>query len=184
MEVITLALPEVKLLRPQKIADHRGYFSEVYNARNLREAGIDFTFVQDNHAYSAASGVVRGLHFQLPPLAQAKLVRVARGAIFDVVLDIRRSSPSFGKHVSAVISAANWTQIFVPVGFAHGYCTMEPDTEVLYKVSNFYSPIHDRGVLWNDPCLGIAWPIEAGRAELSDKDRKHPRLVDLLDCFP
>jgi dTDP-4-dehydrorhamnose 3,5-epimerase len=183
MEVRALAIPEVKVLRPKKFGDDRGFFSEVYSAKDMRAAGIDFTFVQDNHAYSAVRGVVRGLHFQLPPFAQDKLIRVVRGTIFDVAVDIRRSSPAFGRHVSAIISAAEWNQILVPAGFAHGYCTIEPDTDVLYKVTNYYSPEHDRGLLWNDPDLGIAWPIAADRAALSEKDRRHPRLVDLTDCF-
>jgi dTDP-4-dehydrorhamnose 3,5-epimerase len=184
MEVTSLSIPDVKLLRPKKIVDDRGYFSEVYNVLNMRDAGIDLTFIQDNHVYSAAKGVVRGLHFQLPPYAQAKLVRVVRGAIFDVAVDIRRNSPTFGKQVSAIISAADWTQIFVPVGFAHGYCTIEPHTEVLYKVSNYYSPLHDRGMLWNDPHLKIPWPVPPDRAELSDRDWRQPRLQELTDCFP
>ena len=132
---------------------------------------------------SVEKGVVRGLHFQIPPMAQDKLVRVARGAILDVAVDIRWGSPTYGQHVSAVISAENWTQIWVPKGFAHGFCTLEPDTEVLYKVSNVYAPANDGGVIWNDPDLGIEWPVNAAVAVLSDKDAKLPRLRDLTPLF-
>jgi len=184
VDVQTLSIPEVKLLTPRKFGDARGFFSEVFNARSLAEAaGITETFVQDNHAYSAEKGVVRGLHFQLPPMAQDKLVRVTRGAIFDVAVDIRRGSPTFGRHVSAVISASNWTQIWVPKGFAHGYCTLEPDTEVLYKTTAFYAPELDRGLAWDDPALAIEWPIEREKVILSAKDRAQPVLADLADCF-
>lgn len=183
MDIVDLALPDVKIIRPKKFGDHRGFFSETYNKNSFAAAGLDLTFVQDNHSLSAEVGTVRGLHFQLPPFAQDKLVRVVRGAILDVAVDIRKGSPTYGRHVSAVISAAEWNQILVPVGFAHGFCTLEPDTEVLYKVTNFYSPAHDRGLLWNDPDLGIDWPVAADQAQLSDKDRVHPRLCDLPQVF-
>ncbi len=150
-----LKIPDVKVLTPKKNGDHRGFFSEVYNRKTLAEAGIDITFVQDNHAFSAEKGVVRGLHFQIPPFAQDKLVRVVRGSVFDVAVDLRRGSPTYGQHVSVVLSAEAWNQILVPIGFAHGLMTLEPDTEVLYKVSNYYSAEHDKGLLWNDPALGI-----------------------------
>ena len=183
MDILDLAIPDVKLIRTKRFGDHRGFFSETYSKRAFDAAGLDHDFVQDNHSLSAEVGTVRGLHFQLPPFAQDKLVRVVRGAILDVAVDIRRGSATFGRHVSAVISAAEWNQILVPVGFAHGFCTLEPDTEVLYKVTNFYSPEHDRGLLWNDPDLGIDWPVPADKAQLSDKDRRHPRLADLPECF-
>ena len=130
--------------------------------------------------FVTSKGVVRGLHFQIPPLAQAKLLRMTAGSIFDVAVDIRSGSPSFGRHVSAVLSAADWNQIFIPEGFAHGYCTLEPDTEVIYKVSAYYSAEHDRGLLWNDPALGISWPVSADQASMSDKDRTHP----VFSCLP
>ncbi|MCA8931530.1 MAG: dTDP-4-dehydrorhamnose 3,5-epimerase [Rhodospirillaceae bacterium] len=182
-EVEPLAIPDVKLIRPVKHGDHRGYFSETYSRRTLAEAGIELDFVQDNQAFSAEVGTVRGLHFQVSPFAQAKLVRVLRGAIFDVAVDLRRGSPTYGQHVSAVLSAANWTQILVPVGFAHGLATIEPDTEVFYKVSALYAPDHDMGVLWNDPALGIDWPVDAASAILSAKDKVQPKLADLPAWF-
>ena len=179
MEVEELSIPDVKILRPTRHGDHRGFFSEVYNKKTLVTAGIDIDFVQDNHSLSAERGTVRGLHFQTPPFAQHKLVRVVRGSVFDVAVDLRRGSPSFGKHVTAVLSAEAWNQIFVPIGFAHGFMTLEPDTEVIYKVSNYYAPDHDKGILWNDPALAIAWPIDDREAILSDKDRKQPRLAEV-----
>jgi dTDP-4-dehydrorhamnose 3,5-epimerase len=140
-------------------------------------------FVQDNHSLSVEKGVVRGLHFQLPPFAQDKLVRVVRGRILDVAVDIRRSSPTFGQHVAVEISAESWNQILVPAGFAHGFVTLEANTEVIYKVTNYYAPQCDRGILWNDPALGINWPIAAGEAILSDKDKKQPLMADAPDLF-
>lgn len=181
--VESLTIPDVKIVRPVRHGDERGFFSEVYSQKAFAAAGLDQTFVQDNHAFSAAKGTVRGLHFQSPPFAQDKLVRVTRGAIFDVAVDIRVGSPTYGRHVTAVISAAEWNQIFIPVGFAHGLVTLEPDTEVLYKVSNYYAPEHDLGLLWNDPALGIAWPIDVADAILSAKDKVQPLLADLPAHF-
>jgi dTDP-4-dehydrorhamnose 3,5-epimerase len=183
MDIVALAIPDVKIIRAKKVGDHRGYFSETYSKRVFEAAGLALDFVQDNHSLSAEVGTVRGLHFQVPPFAQDKLLRVIRGAVFDVAVDIRRGSPTFGQHVSAIISAEEWNQILVPTGFAHGFCTLEPDTEVLYKVTRFYSPQHERGLLWNDPALGIAWPVAADEARLSDNDHKHPRLAELGDLF-
>lgn len=183
MEVTETAIPAVKVLTPKKFGDHRGFFSETYNRERLEEAGIHLDFVQDNHSLSAQKGVVRGLHFQLPPFAQDKLLRVTRGRILDVAVDLRRSSPTYGKHVTVELSAENWKQILVPIGFAHGFVTLEPNTEVIYKVTSYYAPTHDRGLLWNDPALGIAWPISAGEAILSDKDKAQPRLADLPSAF-
>ncbi|KAA0577818.1 dTDP-4-dehydrorhamnose 3,5-epimerase [Azospirillum sp. B21] len=183
MDVVSLDIPDVKIIRPKKFGDHRGFFSETYTKKTFEAAGLHYDFVQDNHSLSAEVGTVRGLHFQLPPFAQDKLVRVVRGAILDVAVDIRKNSPTFGRHVSAVISAAEWNQILVPIGFAHGFCTLEPDTEVIYKVTNYYSAEHDRGLLWNDPALGIDWPVTADKARLSDKDHKHPTFAQLGDWF-
>jgi dTDP-4-dehydrorhamnose 3,5-epimerase len=149
----------------------------------LRDRGIDVHFVQDNHSLSASKGVVRGLHFQTPPFAQAKLLRVTAGSILDVAVDIRWGSPSFGRHVAVVLCASEGNQIFIPEGFAHGYCTLEPDTEVIYKVSAYYSPEHDRGLLWSDPALGIAWPVSDEEALISEKDRQHPVLSRLPRSF-
>lgn len=183
MLVEALAIPDVKLIRPKKFGDARGFFSEVYSKPALAAAGISLEFVQDNHSRSAKAGTIRGLHFQTLPCGQDKLVRVTRGRILDVAVDLRRGSATYGRHVSAEISAENWTQILVPVGFAHGFCTLEPDTEVLYKVSTPYAPANDGGILWNDPDLGISWPVTAQEATLSDKDLKLPRLRDLPALF-
>jgi dTDP-4-dehydrorhamnose 3,5-epimerase len=183
MQVIPTAIPDVKILLPKQFKDHRGFFSEVYSTKLLKDAGITAPFVQDNHSLSVEKGVLRGLHYQVAPMAQDKLIRVVRGAILDVAVDVRRGSPTFGRHVTALVSAENWRQIFVPVGFAHGFVTLESNTEVLYKVSAFYSPQHERGVRWNDPALGIDWGITEGQAILSDRDRRHPALRDAQDLF-
>src|SRR3954453_12328948 len=151
MQLIPTDIPAIKLILPKKFGDHRGFFSEVYSRKALAEVGILTDFVQDNHSLSVEKGVLRGLHYQVAPMAQDKLVRVVHGAILDVALDIRRDSPTFGKHVSAVLSAENWRQMFIPVGFAHGFITLESNTEVVYKVSDYYAPQHERGILWNDP---------------------------------
>jgi dTDP-4-dehydrorhamnose 3,5-epimerase len=176
-------LLDVKLLRLQQYRDERGFFSETYSRRALADVGIDSDFVQDNHSLSNPRGVIRGLHFQIPPFAQDKLVRVLRGAILDVAVDLRHRSPTYGQHVAQVIRADDGVQIFIPIGFAHGFCTLEPETEVLYKVSAYYSPAHDRGLRWDDPALGIAWPVEAHQAALSEKDRRHPTLAELPVYF-
>lgn len=173
----------LRLVEPKKFGDHRGFFSETYNRRRLAEAGFAAEFVQDNHSFSGAEGVVRGLHFQSPPFAQGKLVRVIRGAILDVAVDIRRGSPTFGDHAAVELSAVNWRQLLVPAGFAHGFVTLEPDTEVLYKVTAYYAPEHDHGILWSDPALGISWPVSPEAAVVSDKDRLQPRLADIASPF-
>jgi dTDP-4-dehydrorhamnose 3,5-epimerase len=183
MQVIETAIPAVKILVPKKHGDHRGFFSETYSQKTLHEVGIDSVFVQDNHSLSAEKGVVRGLHWQIAPMAQDKLLRVVKGAILDVAVDIRRGSPTFGKHVTAILSAENWHQIFVPIGFAHGFTTLEPNTEVLYKVTTYYSPQHERGIRWNDPKLGIDWGIDGSRATLSKRDTEHPMFADAKDLF-
>lgn len=176
-------IADVLLVTPRRLGDHRGFFSEVYNKQRFSEAGISIDFVQDNHSLSAEVGTIRGLHFQSPPFAQDKLVRVTRGRILDVAVDIRRSSPTFGRHVARELSAENWCQLLVPVGFAHGFCTLEPDTEVVYKVSGYYSAAHDHGLAFDDPALAIDWPVAAGQAILSDKDLRHPKLADLAASF-
>ena len=183
MDIEALAIPEVKLIRPKRFGDARGFFSEVYNRAALATAGIDIEFVQDNHSRSEKRGVIRGLHFQTAPFEQAKLVRVTKGRIWDVAVDLRRASKTYGQHVGAELSAENWTQILVPAGFAHGFCTLEPDSEVLYKVSNLYAPANDGGVIWNDPDIGIDWPLAGAAPILSDKDGKLPRLRDLPPLF-
>lgn len=180
LDVEQLAIPDVKIVRTKKFGDARGFFSETYNKKTFIEAGIDFEFVQDNQSFSQPVGTIRGLHAQSQPFAQDKLVRVTRGRIWDVAVDIRPASPTFGKWVAAEISAEAWNQIFIPVGFLHGFCTLEPDTEVSYKVSNFYSAKHEFGVRWNDPRIQVAWPIADDRATLSDKDRTLPSFDDLF----
>lgn len=183
MHLEALGITDVKLLTPKKHGDHRGFFSEVYNKKAFAEAGVEIDFVQDNHSLSAEKGTMRGLHFQTPPFAQDKLVRVVRGSVFDVAVDLRRGSPTYGQHVSAVVSAEEWNQILVPAGFAHGFMTLETDTEVIYKVSNYYAPDHDEGILWNDPALGIEWPVAEGEAVLSDKDRRQPLFAEIVSRF-
>lgn len=178
MKVERLAIPDVLLITPAKFGDARGYFSETWVRGRFAEAGLDADFMQDNHAMSAQVGTVRGLHLQIPPSAQGKLVRVTRGAIWDVAVDVRGGSPTFGRHVGAEISAANWRQIWVPPGFLHGYVTLAPDTEVIYKVTAGYDRAAERGVRWDDPALAIPWPVDPAAAVLSDKDRVLPVLSD------
>jgi dTDP-4-dehydrorhamnose 3,5-epimerase len=183
MKVEDTAIPAVKIVTPKKHGDARGFFSEVYSRAAWDDAGLDLTFVQDNHSLSRATGTLRGLHFQTPPFAQAKLVHVARGRVLDVALDIRRSSPTFGKHVAVELSAENWRQLLIPIGFAHGFITLEPDVEVLYKTTAPYSAAHDRGLAWDDPDIAIDWPTPAGGPILSDKDRRWPRLKEATELF-
>jgi dTDP-4-dehydrorhamnose 3,5-epimerase len=171
------------LLEPKRIGDARGWFSETFRSDRFRENAGAVEFVQHNQSMSAARGTVRGLHFQLEPMAQGKLVRCLKGAILDVAVDIRRSSPTFGRHVSAELTADNGHQLWVPPGFAHGFATLAENTEVFYLVTAYYSPAHDRGLLWNDPALRIDWRIGEGEARLSDKDRRQPLLADLPDLF-
>lgn len=177
-ELRPLGLDGVVELCPPKFGDARGFFSETYNRDRFRAAGLALDFVQDNHSFSAARGTLRGLHYQLPPRAQAKLVRVVRGAIFDVAVDIRRGSATFGRWVGLVVSAEKWNQILVPAGFAHGFVTLEPDTEVVYKVTDTYSPAHDRSIRFDDPAIGIDWPVAAQEVLLSAKDRDAALLAD------
>jgi dTDP-4-dehydrorhamnose 3,5-epimerase len=178
MKIERLAIPDVVLITPQRFGDSRGFFSETYNVRRYAEAGISLPFVQDNHSHSASVGVLRGLHCQIGSSVQGKLVRVTKGAIWDVAIDIRRGSPTYGRHVGAVLSAENWGQIWVPGGFLHGFCTLEPDTEVIYKVTADYDRAAERGVQWDDPDLAIPWPIAREAVLLSEKDRALPRLVE------
>ena len=183
MIIERLAIPDVVLLKPRRYGDARGYFAELFNVRVFRESVAPLDFVQDNEALSAARGTVRGLHFQREPTAQGKLVRCPKGAILDVAVDMRTGSPSFGHWVGARLDAEDGHQLWVPPGFAHGYCTLQPDTLVSYKVTDYYSPADDGGILWDDPALGIEWPVAPGEAVLSDKDRAAPRLVDLPAVF-
>ena len=175
-----LALDGVFLFTPDRHGDARGWFSESWRRDIWQEAGVTTDFVQDNESFSQESGTVRGLHFQLAPMAQAKLVRVLAGRILDVAVDIRPGSKTFGKHVEVELGADDRKQLFIPTGFAHGFCTLQPNTQIAYKVSAYYSPAHDRGIRWNDPALGIAWPVRADQAILSDKDQKLPDLKSII----
>lgn len=183
MDIIPQAIPDVLLLKPRKHEDSRGYFCETYNEKRMSDAGLPIHYGQDNQSLSAKVGTVRGLHFQIGNMAQAKLVRVLKGRILDVAVDIRHGSPTFGQHVAVELDAKHMEQLFVPVGFAHAFCTLEPDTEVFYKVTALYSQPDEMGLLWNDPDLGIKWPVSAEEANLSDKDIKLPRLRDLPKVF-
>lgn len=183
LHIEDLAIPGLKLLTPKRFEDDRGFFSETYSRAALVAAGMPADFVQDNHSLSVKPGTVRGLHFQVPPDAQHKLVRVTRGRILDVAVDVRRGSPHYGRHVAVELSARNWRQLFVPAGFAHGFCTLEPETEVLYKVTGVYAPQHDAGILWSDAALGIAWPVAPPAATVSAKDAVLPRLAEIESPF-
>jgi dTDP-4-dehydrorhamnose 3,5-epimerase len=176
-------LEGVLSILPARFGDDRGYFSETYNRSAFHQIGVTSAFVQDNQSLSRDRATVRGLHFQIPPFAQAKLVRVLRGTICDVAVDLRRASRGFGKSAAVVLSAENGRQLFVPAGFAHGYCTLESDTEVLYKVDAPYSREHEKGLRWNDPALGISWPIAETEAVLLERDRFQPLLADLPEYF-
>ena len=184
MKVERLDIPDVVLLTPPRFGDARGFFSETYNAARLAEAGIALPFVQDNQSLSRQRGVVRGLHCQVAPFVQGKLVRCIRGAIWDVAVDARSGSPSYGRWVAAELSAENWSQLWVPPGFLHGFCTLEPDTEVLYKVTAPYDKASERAVLWNTSDLALPWPIAPGEAVLSDKDRELPGFDAAAGWFP
>lgn len=168
----------IREVRPPRFADERGFFSEVWNAATWKQAGIDLAFVQDNHSASRARGVLRGLHFQVPPLDQAKLVRVTRGAVFDVAVDLRRGLETFGRWVGLELSAAEWNQLLIPRGFAHGFVTLEPDSQVQYKVTAPYSPEHERTIRFDDPDIGIEWPVFREDLILSAKDRGAPLLAE------
>jgi dTDP-4-dehydrorhamnose 3,5-epimerase len=183
VEVKELAISGVKLIGTKRFGDSRGYFAETYSRRDFAAAEIGHDFVQDNESFSAPKGTIRGMHVQTPPYAQTKLVRVLQGRILDVVVDIRRSSPSYGRHVAVELSADAGEQLLVPVGFAHGFCTLVPDCVVFYKVDNVYSAEHDRGIRWSDPELGIDWPVPEIAAILSDKDRVLPRMRDIPTYF-
>ncbi|MGB6537107.1 MAG: dTDP-4-dehydrorhamnose 3,5-epimerase [Xanthobacteraceae bacterium] len=183
MDVTTASIPGVLLIEPRYIHDARGYFVETFNVRKARDLGLPTEFVQDNHALSHKHGTVRALHFQIAPRAQAKLVRVARGSIYDVAVDLRAGSPAYGRWAAMTLTAQGGQQIFIPRGLAHGYCTLQDDTEVAYKVDDYYAPECEQGIAWNDPALAIDWPIPAAEAVLSDKDRALPRFADFVSPF-
>lgn len=178
LDIRPLGIDGVLEIRPKRFSDERGFFSEIWNAAEWREAGIDLDFVQDNHSLSRDRGVLRGLHYQIEPFAQDKLMRVTRGAVFDVAVDIRAGSPTFGRWAGLLLSAANWNQMLIPKGFAHGFVTLEPDSEVQYKVTAPYSAEHDRAVRFDDPAIGIDWPLTSDALTLSAKDRAAPLLAD------
>jgi dTDP-4-dehydrorhamnose 3,5-epimerase len=184
MQVDDLAVHGAKLIRPQRHGDRRGHFVELFQARHLDELVGPHDWVQDNMSLSREPGTVRGLHFQLPPFAQAKLVTVLAGALLDVVLDLRPWSPSFQRVIQVPLDAEQGAQLFVPAGCAHGLCTTEPDTIVHYKVSAYYDPASERGILWSDPALGIEWPVGADRAHLSPRDHSWPTLAAFLEGEP
>ncbi len=177
------SIPAVKIIEVARYPDPRGYFCETYNYRQFARAGINLQLVQDNESHSSSRLTIRGLHFQTPPYAQAKLIRVLTGRILDVALDIRTGSPTFGHHVAQELDSTSGRQLLVPAGFAHGFCTLEADTRVLYKVSQYYSPEHERGISWCDPALGIDWPVSPGRAVLSERDHRYPNLADVPPYF-
>jgi dTDP-4-dehydrorhamnose 3,5-epimerase len=183
MRIEQAKIADVLIIQPKKHGDHRGFFSETFRAAAMKEAGINVDWVQDNHSFSQARGVVRGLHFQSAPKAQAKLLRVVRGAILDVAVDVRKNTPTYGQHVAVELSADNWTQLYVPIGFAHGFCTLTENCEVLYKVSADYGPAEEGGVLWNDPDLGIDWPINAAEAIVNARDLSWPRFNEFGSPF-
>ena len=183
LKVEDLAIPDVKLVLPARFRDDRGFFSETYHRERFREYGLDAEFVQDNHSHSVKAFTIRGLHFQAPPFAQAKLVRVIRGAIVDVAVDIRKASPTYGQWVKAVISAENGLQLYVPRGFLHGFATLAPDTEIVYKVDAPYSKACDGAVLWNDQHLRIDWGIDDSQVSLSEKDAAAPAFRDFVSPF-
>jgi dTDP-4-dehydrorhamnose 3,5-epimerase len=179
MKITKLEIEGLLLVEPTRIDDPRGFFSETFRADLFAEAAGPVTFVQDNHSLSLARGTIRGLHFQKTPRAQGKLIRVTRGSILDVAVDIREGSPSFGRHVMVELSAENWHQLWVPAGFLHGFCTLADATEVIYKVTDYYSSEHDAGVRWNDPHIGVAWPVAESEAHISHKDRTAPLLKEI-----
>lgn len=183
LEVKALKLDGVALLHPKKFSDERGYFVETFNAQSYAKVGIDAIFIQDNQSLSRKAGTVRGLHFQRPPAAQAKLVRVLHGAIFDVAVDLRPASPSYGQWCSATLTADGGEQLFVPRGFAHGFCTLEPDTQVAYKVDSYYAPSCDAGLRWDDPDLAISWPVEPANVVISKKDADLPFFKAFVSPF-
>lgn len=176
MKVERLSIPEVILVTPPRFSDNRGFFSEVYNVQRMTEAGIALPFVQDNQSLSRQKGVVRGLHCQLDPYAQGKLVRCIKGAIWDVAVDIRTGSPTYGKWAAAELSEENWSQLWVPPGFLHGFCTLAENTEVIYKCTSLYDKASERAVIWNSAELDIPWPVSEGEAILSDKDVVAPEF--------
>jgi dTDP-4-dehydrorhamnose 3,5-epimerase len=183
MQVERLNIPDVLLITPARFADNRGFFSETWNAAKLAAAGLDVDFVQDNQSLSRQAGTIRGLHCQVAPSVQGKLVRVIKGSIWDVAVDIRQGSATYGKYAAAILSEQNWSQLWIPGGFLHGFCTLEPDTEVIYKVTAGYDKAAERAVIWNDPDLALPWPVEPSQALLSEKDMQLPGFAQAQGWF-
>lgn len=183
MDIQDTALPGVKLITPRRFGDHRGFFAETYSAQALAQAGVQTVFVQDNHSLSQTRGTIRGLHFQAPPHAQAKLVRCGRGALFDVAVDIRAGSSTYGQWVGYELSFENGCQLLIPAGFAHGFMTLRDDTEIVYKCSDFYAPDTEGALVWDDPDIGIDWPLDGITPVLSEKDTAAPGLAGFQTPF-
>ncbi len=183
MKLVSLAIPEIRLIVPKRFGDHRGFFEETYNQERFSGNGVTTTFVQDNHSLSSSARTVRGLHFQAPPRAQVKLVRCGRGRLFDVAVDIRKGSPTFGHWVGEELSFENGRMMLIPTGFAHGFITLEPDTEIIYKCSDTYAPETEGAIRWDDPDIGINWPLDLAEPQLSDKDKTAPFLRDIDTPF-
>jgi dTDP-4-dehydrorhamnose 3,5-epimerase len=181
MKITATPLDGAYIIEPRVFKDARGFFSETHNKKTFEQNGLNYDFIQDNHSYSKEAGVLRGLHFQKPPYAQSKLVRVVRGRVYDVIVDLRKSSLTYCRSYGLELSQENMKMLLVPKGFAHAYCTLEPDSIVLYKVDEFYSPVSESGIIWNDPDLGIKWPLN--EVLLSDKDSKLPMMRELGDTF-
>lgn len=183
MKIESLTIPDVKLISTAKHGDHRGFFSEIYSQYGLHQAGLDIRFLQDNYSFSAETEVLRGLHFQIPPHAQGKLIRVLSGCILDIAVDLRVGSPWYGQHVSVELSAENWQQLWIPIGFAHGYVTREPETAVLYKVSDSFHPELERGLRWDDATLNIDWGIDTASMVINDRDKCLPLISEFQSPF-
>lgn len=183
MQFLKTKLEGVFLIKPQVFQDERGFFLESYSQKEFQKQGIEANFVQDNHSKSVKKGVLRGLHFQNPPYAQAKLVRVIKGSVYDVILDLRKNSPTFGQWEGFTLSADNFEMLYIPKGFAHGFCTLEDNTEFLYKADEFYMPESESGIIWNDPDLKIDWPISEAEIILKDRDKNWPRFKDFNSLF-
>ena len=184
LEMKSLEIPEIKLFRAKRRQDLRGYVVPTYNRAYFASLGIDTGFVHENHCFSRRRGTIRGFHYQLPPYGQAKLIRVARGRILDVNVDLRKGSPTFGQHVRAELAPDDWNQVLVPVGFAHCYCALEDDTEVIFKLGCQFAPSHAVGLAWNDPDLGIEWPVSEDNAIVLERDLDRPRFLQLTEFFP
>jgi dTDP-4-dehydrorhamnose 3,5-epimerase len=184
LEAKHLEIPELMMFRSPRNQDRRGYVAPTYSRAYFLSLGIDFAPVHENHCWSPARGTIRGFHWQRPPHVQPKLIRVTRGRILDVNVDLRRSAPTFGRHVKAELAPGDWDQIFVPAGFAHCYCTLEPDTEVIFKLGAYFAPGHAAGLAWNDPDLAIDWPVAERDAIVLDRDLRRPRFSELTELFP